>query len=42
MDQVVEHIDVLVASGWLTGTAIRDGRLSGRLTERVLLLGGLL
>jgi hypothetical protein len=40
VDQVAEHVDVLVSADWLTDTTIRDGRLSGRLTERVLPLGG--
>ncbi|WP_236653599.1 hypothetical protein [Streptacidiphilus melanogenes] len=41
-DGIAEHVDVLVAADWLTDATARDGRLPGRLTERVLPLGGLL
>ncbi|MHA6757022.1 hypothetical protein [Streptacidiphilus sp. PAMC 29251] len=42
LDQVPEHLDVLVAADWLTDTAVSEGRLSGQLAERVQPLGGLL
>ncbi|MHA6757075.1 hypothetical protein [Streptacidiphilus sp. PAMC 29251] len=42
VDQVAGHIEVLVAADWLTDTTLTGNRLSGKLTERVLPLGGLL
>ncbi|MGW2815964.1 hypothetical protein [Streptomyces sp. NPDC001415] len=40
--QVAEHAELLVAADWLTEADTTEGRLRGRLTERVLPLGGLL
>ncbi|GAA2576760.1 MULTISPECIES: hypothetical protein [Streptomyces] len=43
-DDVAGHVGLLVAAGWLAeeGTDTADGRLRGRLAERVLPLSGLL
>ncbi|MGW2184492.1 hypothetical protein [Streptomyces sp. NPDC001719] len=41
-DQVGEHAELLIAADWLTECDTIAGRLRGRLTERVLPLGGLL
>ncbi len=41
-DEVGEHAELLVAADWLTEADTTEGRLHGRLTERVLPLSGLL
>ncbi|MGK5638630.1 hypothetical protein ACSNOK_10015 [Streptomyces sp. URMC 126] len=41
-DQVAEHVDLLAGADWLTDTDLTEETLRGRLTERVLPLGGLL
>ncbi|MEU7648099.1 hypothetical protein [Streptomyces huasconensis] len=42
VEQVGEHVELLVAADWLAEVDISEGRLHGHLTERVLPLGGLL
>lgn len=41
-EDVTGHAELLVAADWLAGADTAGGRLRGRLTERVLPLGGLL
>ncbi|MCQ8772086.1 hypothetical protein [Streptomyces telluris] len=41
-DQIAEHAALLIAADWLTEAGTAEGRLRGRLTERILPLGGLL
>ncbi len=41
-NRVAEHADLLTAADWLTEADTTRGRVRGRLTERVLPLGGLL
>ncbi|MFF0678984.1 hypothetical protein ACFYVW_10380 [Streptomyces tendae] len=41
-EEVAEHAGLLTAAGWLEEAAAADGRLRGRLAERVLPLSGLL
>lgn len=41
-DQVIEHAELLITADWLTEADTDGGKLSGQLTERILLLGGLL
>ncbi|MEV0442895.1 hypothetical protein AB0I46_28615 [Streptomyces spectabilis] len=41
-DQLAEHTDLLVAADWLTEATLKEQHLHGRLSERILCLGGLL
>ncbi|WP_051861037.1 hypothetical protein [Streptomyces griseus] len=38
--EIARHADLLVTADWLTEAALRDDRLHGRLTDRVVPLGG--
>ncbi|MEU0742923.1 hypothetical protein [Streptomyces sp. NPDC006134] len=41
-EQVAEHAELLIAADWLAEADIAQGKLCGRITERILPLGGLL